>query len=45
MLVEIVGDQKFCSYPDYDCSAWYICEEQVAIPDYSDSSHSTTSDL
>jgi len=32
--VEIVGDQEFCSY-----------EEQVAILDNSDSSHSTTSDL
>jgi len=20
--VEIIGDQKFCSYPDYNCSAW-----------------------
>jgi len=25
-------------------SAWYICEEQVAIPNNSDNSHSATSD-
>jgi len=30
--VEIDGDQEICSYPDYDCSACCICEEQVAIP-------------
>jgi len=29
--VEIVGDQEFFSLPDYDCSVWCICKEQVAI--------------
>jgi len=28
--VERIGDQEFCSYPDYDSSSWYICEEIVA---------------
>jgi len=23
-VVEMVGDQEFCSYPDYDCSTWCI---------------------
>jgi len=26
--IETVGDQKFCSYSDYNCSARYICKEQ-----------------
>jgi len=24
--VEMVDDQELCSYPDYDCSVWCICE-------------------